>query len=203
MSGPTPITATHRIVFPYTVLLLPHVHRLYLHAVTGGGTSGFNTSPRTGHGAVDVQAAMTAVWNNLLNIFDVTGASTVFGNAILEERSGTTWNPVYVESNSVQPTGSSTPIQAAMVQVSLKTVDFKRYNVVILEPDIAFPKKVTAVSALSTPDRHFVDFYAGTGTPTDTDAYAWSVSRGNAFVGSFLSWVTDTNERTRRERHLK
>jgi hypothetical protein len=202
--GPTSITAPYKLVFEYLNTPLPHKVQMYLPAVTAGSASGWQTVPRPTFSAVDMFVAIDAFWTKLGA--DMFAASVTFGQTIFQQRVGTTYIDVFSYSTAVTPSGSFASGAAWGTQISMVDVTNKRCPVYIGENENNAPSKATTPTGVGTgtPPRALCDFFCGTGASiADSDAYVWRVSRSNAYVASFKSYVVDTNEKYRRLRNLK
>jgi hypothetical protein len=198
---PTPLTATYRMAFKYTVSGFQHKCQMFLDCVAGAGTPPYDTVPRAGGAAAAVSTLVDAFFNKIKTYYK--SADTSFQGADLEHRVGTEWQWVATITTSVTPTGS-VAFQPANGDCFMgKDTDNKRLPAFIYEGDFGSPTKLVSLPTPGSDNRNMVDYFFGTGVIADTDAYIWRMSRNKKYAGHWLSIVVDSNEKLRRFRHIK
>ena len=195
----SPLTATHRIEFQYTVLSFVHKFHAYCSAVTGTGPSGWNIT-QSDLTTQDFQAVVDAWWNTVKGAFKAS--DTTLGQAILQVRSGTTWLPISFFTTAVTATGASPTLLAGQMTMTLRDQNAKKLRIILLETIHAAGVKIVTPTGgggdLSTIGTN----YSSGGASGSKNPYNWQLSRNGQSIGSFISQVTDLNNKIRRRRGI-
>jgi hypothetical protein len=192
-----PLVATSRITIPYTVDGQPHKARAYC-SQSGVVVGGFiQIDSRITPSAIGWNDA-TMQWQSRLQ--QILPNTTVFGAALLEERSGVVWNPLDVLALTGTGTNSTKP--ASQITTVLRDAAFFKVKAVLLDtnqqPTNHYGSPVTGVTDLDT----YLVGYSASIIPEDP--FYWQKSRGDRFLISspFVGLTTDFNDRVRRARGL-
>jgi hypothetical protein len=194
----TPLSASYRIDFPYTVSGFTHHSRHYLSATPGSGVSGYDAILRDGTTGVDCTTIADAYWAHVGVLFK--SSETIFGQPTLEHLSGISWLPIAVLPTVNQPTASSAYVPAEQLSVTLRDSAFHKVRDIILEANESAGMRVIPPGgdAWST----FFDYYSVPGGGGSTHGYNWMRGRSNLYVTSVVSLVTDLNNKLRRRRGI-
>jgi hypothetical protein len=202
MSGPTTITATHRVTFFYTVAALQHKSQHYCHAVASGDSSGFDIDVRAGFSNVGFSLLPDEFFTMIAPFYKST--DTTFDKGILEERTGTTYVFKAQVNATVTPSGSAVAEPANGFCISGKSDDNRNFPKYIYEGAFGTVQKVSNIAGLSGASQELVNYFFNVlADAINKDAWAWEVSRANNLPLRWLAAVIDTNEKLRRIRHLK
>jgi len=202
---PQPLTAEYRVRLDIVVSGLTHKFRTYAQASPSIlAPSGYFLWDRTGLATIDSQDAAQSIWTALRGIYGSIVAAPQF---ILENRSGTVWNPVATGALTGAGTDGSSFFDASQLTVSLRTDNFQRIRMVILEQDhTSSPQKKSSMtafkSAWTTALGEAID-----GTDADGNGYfQWARSLDNRMLqeaSPFVSATYDLNDKIRRARGLQ
>lgn len=201
MSGPTPITASHRLTFLYTVAGLQHRQRNYCTAIGSGDPTGFDIVGVEIPGGVGLSTIPDPIFTKMAPFFNSTG--TTFDGALLEHRSGTEWIFDATVPTAAAPSNSSANVLAGMVSLSGRDSVNKNFPVYFYEGVEGGPRKTNSFGALSTVEKALVRAYWNPdGTAVAVDPWNWRLGRGTSHPARWLAFVTDSNQKLRRIRRL-
>jgi len=202
MSGPNPVIPTHRIQMELVTEGFVHKIRSFLGLTASGDVTGYNTVARAGFSPVGVSVAIDAYWTVLAPIYN--SVNTAFGVTHVQQFVGGSWIDLSIYNTVVAPTSSGGAAIAWGLVYSMKDTLNRRGPVELLETDTATALKRITRASLGTPLRNILDFYMGTGSTIPNESgYCWRQSRSGVYFSTFLSVVSDTNEKMRRKRGLK
>lgn len=202
MSGPTPISASHRLTFLYTVNSIQHKQQNYCDAVASGDPTGWSVRGRdlvTLEGISNIQTSfflkIAPFYDPADTSFDGWKLEVYFGGAYLFAAAGVT---------TTVPTGGGLSNAAMGWDMSGKSTDSKNMHAYLYEGNFRFPTKISGYSSLNTAEKAVVDFFWDTQNTGSADkAYFWRMSRGATYSGRWLAAIWDTNEKLRRLRGIK
>lgn len=200
--APTPLTANWRVTFKYTVDNFTHKAQYYLETSLSADPSGFNTLPRPGFAPVGVSTLGDRFFGVIAPFY--APADTTFDSWELWGRSGTVF--VFLSAGAISsiPTGTVAYQKANGYCVAGKDDDNKNMPHYMYEGAFGTALKVRSVAGLVSAARLYVNYHFNPDVvATDTDAYAWSESRGGALADRWLAAIVDTNESLRRKRGIK
>jgi len=197
----TPLVATHRIEFQYTVDGNLHKNRRYV----GLGASSTPSVPTIQLRAPLTDQALSVVadgfWNAISS--DYKASQTTFGDAILQELSGSAWLPYAVYTTAVTPTGTSVYIPAGQVTWTMRDSGFHKVRYIFLESDGPVGRKTTLPYSgliMNAPVGHSL-LGTTSGAPVG-DIWNWSRGRSNLYMSSLIAEVSDLNDKLRRARGI-
>lgn len=198
----TPLTASYRIQFEYTVLTYPHKTRLYCKAfVDGSSAYGFSlTTQDGGTPTVVVEDATDGFWVSIRAAYK--SGDTSFGNAVLQKLIAGSWVDEAVIPTILVATGSADTRIAGQITMTGRDTGLHHFKAVLLENAIGIPQKFTSISVGGVPGGLFTDFYTTQSLHPNRPG-AWMCSRANLFVRNFVSATTDVNDKLRRGRRLQ
>ena len=193
--APTPNVNTHRFSISYIVDGLTHKVQHHCHAVDVAGTMHLVAHDDT---EMDFDTYL-ALWNTKFG--PCLPASTTGAGAILYERVEQAYVPV--ASGTWSPTVSvHAAIKAEAIQATYKDITNVRSNMVFTEMWWPIPYLTRAYSGITDSDwAEFIINQLGSTDFNDIGGYVRSLA-GNP-LGTFKSFVVDTNEKLRRVRGLK
>lgn len=197
----TPLSATHRVEFQYTVDGDLHKARIYL----GLGSASTPTSPTVQLRAPLTDQAFSVIADGYWNAVaaDYKSADTTFGNAILQEYSSGAWLPYAVYATAVTPAGSSAYVPAGQVTTTMRDSAFHKVRFIQLESDSPVGKKTVLIADGSIMDPPYGHSVNGTtsGTPAGM-IFNWARGRSNLYLASSIAMVSDLNDKLRRRRGI-
>lgn len=194
-----PLLATHRLEFNYLVDGYPHKTRLYCDAV--GGAPPYDIALRNGVDTITAQEAVDSFCTVLAGILPSATAS--FGDAVLERNDAPVWTPIEFVTSGAAPASGAAYIPAEQVTVSLRDTANHPVRVIVLEANVTVGKK--SVNPGSTWDAELTtltQWLTSAVSGSTDEGYNWVMSRGAYFLSSFVSVVTDLNDKIRRGRHI-
>lgn len=199
--GPTPILATHRLSFKYTVLGFQHKQRNYCSAIPSSDPSGYDLICRSPFGNVGLSTLPDQAflaWDPFFN-----SSTSTFDGADLEVYSGGEFIPIATATTVVTPSGVAADQPANGMVISGKDGVNKNMPVFLAEGLFGLPNKLSSYSAASTAQKLLIDYYYGVGNvPVAADAFAWRMSRGTGHAQRWLAFVVDSNQKLRRMRRI-
>lgn len=200
---PSPLTATHRLEFQYTVDGVLHKSHAYCHAIpsTLSDPTGFDLERRVPLTPIGAAAAIDAFWTNLNNI--MASAQTSFGVTVLQVRAGTVFNPIAFRNTPVTPSQTGTYVKAAQVTVTFRGEDFSHLRVDILESLLIPGQHVAAIPTTGMEGGWMAGYDPLRAVAADP--YNWQMSRNQQFIsgaGGFVALTTDLNDKIRRRRGI-
>lgn len=199
--GPTPITATHRVSFKYTVLGLPHKQRNYCAATPSADPTGYDITCRSPFGSVGF-SLLPDQWALAVDPF-FNSSTTTFDGADLEVYSAGEFIPIASASGVITPSGSAANQPANGMVISGKDGVNKNMPAFLAEGLFGLPNKLSSYAAATTAQKLLIDYFFGVGnTPVAEDAYAWRQSRGGGHAQRWLAFVVDSNQKLRRVRRI-
>lgn len=202
MSGPSPITASFRLVHKYTVNALQHKLTTYLECEPSGDTTGWDVLVRSPFGNQGLSDIWESVFAPLVNFYN--DDFTTFDTVDFDERSGDLWTTLITHNVTSVP-ASGAPSQNAWGQVfSGKANSGLGLSLFIYEGGFGLVRKDSSYAALETWEQNVVDrFYNVSSDAVATDPWAWRQSRNNFFARNWIASIVDTNEKLRRARGVK
>lgn len=200
--APTPLLATFRLIFRYTVAAVVHKAQFYLPTVPSLDISGYNTNPRGGFAGVGVSTLGNAFFTIIAPFY--RPADTSFDSWELLERVGSVWAFRSAGAITVVPTGTIAYQPANQYCIAGKDTGNKNLPRYVYEGAFGTALKITSVGGLVSVARAMVNYHFDPDHGAiNTDAFAWSYSRGLQYANRWLSSVVDTNEKLRRVRRIK
>jgi hypothetical protein len=200
--APTPLTATYRLTWNYTSMLLPHVLRCYLDCVASADPSGFDNVPRAGFASTGVSDLVDPMWTILAPFYKPADAS--FGTTTLEHYVAGSWIPLWGATTAVVPTSANANRAAFGRCIAGKTTGNKHVKAYFYESDLFVAAKIASYAAGSVRDQALIDyFFQVVGVANPDSAYVWRMSRGKEYASRWLALIDDSNEKLRRVRHVK
>lgn len=201
MSGPTPITASHKLTFKYTCSLLQHRQQNFCEAVLSGDSTGFSIVNRLSVIPTPLSTIPDYFFTEIKPFYDLANAT--FDGWLLEELVGTVYEYRASGSTSIVPTTGGTSQIGMGWDLPGKDANNRNIHAYLYEGQFRFPTKINSYSSLNTAEKELVDYFFAVGrAAVDTDAYAWSLGRGNIYRKRWLSAVWDTNQKLRRVRRI-
>lgn len=175
----TPLSATGRILVPYTIDGFSHVAHAYVKNPQLVGAV-YNVNSR----ATD---ANDLLWENAAQGFvDALGAigptGMSFGTCILQKLISTLWTPLATYSPGFSVTGG-TSRPGSQVTLTLRDVNFKKVKVIFLDSIELPPQKVITPTGGDAGMDALVGSFLSTGAATYAP-YKWIVGRGNAYLNT-------------------
>lgn len=201
MPGPTPITATHKVIWHYTVDNLAHKQQMYCEAIPSADPSGFSLAVQSG----TPQGFSTVVdpYFTLLAPF-FEAAVTGFSSAELWVRVGTIYSFLVSVTTTVAPSGTAAYNKAMGFDIVGKDADNKNLHAYIYEGAFGFSDKWVSLAGQPAGVVSLVNaLLNATSTPAATAPWFWRQSRGGIYGKRWLAGVIDTNEKLRRIRGIK
>jgi len=200
--GPTPITAPYRLRLLYTTTLFQHACQGFCDVVASADPSGWDLEQVFGGSSIGLQTAVDLFFTKIAPFYNPSWAA--FDGWVLEVRSGTQFFFVDSGVTSVVPTGASAFEIANGLTLSGKDDDQRNMPFFIYEGSFGSATKISAPGALGTPARALMNYvFNADATAAAASMYFWRQARSGAPAKRWLAWVTDTNEKLRRERRIK
>lgn len=202
MTGPTPILATHKAVFKYTVGALQHKAQMYCNAIASLDPSGYDLVGRPGSTNVGFSTVVDPFYTAIAPFF--TLADVTFDQAELWQRVGSTYVFVDAETTAVTPTLGGFFQPATGFDVVGKVTSNSTEHFYIYEGPFGIAAKITSYGGASANVKALINYlFNVAGGGFAYDAYSWRVSRGGFYAHRWLAGVIDTNEKLRRMRGIK
>lgn len=202
MPGPTPISASHRLTFLYTVNSFQHKNQNYCDAVASADPTGWSLRTRDGITLEGISNIQTAFFIRIAPFYDP--ADTSFDGWLLEVYFGGAYYFVAAGATTTVPTGGGLSNAAMGWDTTGKSSSQKTMHNYLYEGNFRFPNKVSGYTALNAAEKAVIDWSFDTqATGNAALAYAWRMSRGATFAVRWLAAVWDTNEKLRRLRGIK
>lgn len=202
----TPLTATARIDFVYTINTLPH-H--LVHYCEWDGSTSTPTLARNGGGAaIALQDAADSITAAMSQIFSQDDDQNV--DFTLQERSGSVWLDRVFGTSHMDTDWTNVRIPASQMTLVLRDTEFKFLRVVYLESAQPLPYHFSSMGSNTGPLHTFSTRLWSTAyaynSPSEsaTNAWDWVKSRGDNFLNSsaFVGITGDFNDKVRRARGL-
>jgi len=197
MSGPT--IGIGRITIPYTVSGLIHVCRMFVDNPTAAGAVwNIDLHPDIG-GVADWTAAAQGLADH---ISSALATGTTPGTAVLEEYQSTGWVPRASVAVTF-PNLAGSPNPASQITLTLRSSNFTRPKIVLMEGNAIAPTKFTSPTGGAGGLDGFIDGFLGTSV-TSGRPWAFMVNMHGFFLlsSSFVSVTTTYNRKLRRARGL-
>lgn len=197
----TPLSASGRIVVPYTADGLTHRCVAYVrNPQLVGGVYQINSRTTDANDTTFAHAA-----DGMIETMSYLFATTVaFSAAILELLSGIVWTPVATHTfGGTDHTSGTTIVSAIQQTLTLRDVNFKKVRVITMEGRFSGLAKSISTGAFGDAR----DTYIKQFTPLNTVPYApylWQVGRGDQYIQSsgLVSYIQAFNRKIRRARGL-
>lgn len=202
----TPLTASYRMNFAYTVSGYTHRLRQYCKAVIVGGA--YKLVERDGTTQITPQNAADGMGNALDNLFEDNNPSTCAWT--LENLSGSAWNPVDSGSATVDSGVATAYVPASQITLVSRDTAFKKVRTIVLESNIRPPYHFNALGS-NTGQLHAFSstlwafcLAFDLAAPEVYSPILWVVSRGNNYLADhgFVGVTGDLNDKIRRGRGL-
>lgn len=191
------LLASARIVVPYNVGALPHIHHAYARGLAPVGGSYNINSRALDNNDIVWTAAATQLTNAIASVLPV---GSTFGTTLLQQLVDSVW--VSIAAVSLTPAVTANAVQyAAQMTMTLQDVAFKKVKVVLLETCQPANQHISSPTGGDATLDTFASYYTGT-HGNAADPYNWLVGRGNRFLLSspFVYVTTDLNDKIRRAR---
>ena len=196
-----PLLATGRIVFLYTVQGIQHHSVAYIRGLAQVGSVWQHNSR-----ALD---ANDQVWTDSVNGFFESmsylySSAWTAGAALLQQLSGTVWNPMdtasFTGTNHSASTGWASGLQSTL---TLRDTAFKKMRMIAMEANYHGANKSTATNYFGDARDSFIKQWTASYTVTNAP-YIWQVSRGNRYMATtpLISYVQAYNRKIRRARGI-
>lgn len=194
-----PAIGVGRITIPYTANGLNHVARMYVANPTlTGAVYNIDQRPSIG-GAVLWSTAAQHFAETLSNIL-ATGVTP--GTALLEEYFATGWLPLSTAAVTFPNLAGNTTIASQQI-MTLRSSDFTRPKMVVMEPNQLAPTKFNSPTGGAGGQDAYVAQFLSTGT---LGARPWVVMTNmhgvHLAVSPFISFTNTFNRKLRRARGL-
>lgn len=195
----TPLSATGRIVLPYTVDGQVHQWHAYVRNPTVTGST-YNINTRTtDSNDLDWLAAADGMAATLSKF---VSSATAFGSALLQLRSGSVFNTVAAKTvtNGSAVSGYN---KASQLSIVMRDTLFRKVKVILLEgifsPPFHAPGYPTGDTGVDGLVKEFTSAHTVTAAP-----YIWLVGRGNGYLNTspVLGVTIALNRKVRRNRGL-
>lgn len=171
-----PLTATYRLGLHIVVSGLTHVQRFYARASASIlSADGYFLWERDDIADIEPHTAAQVWWDTIKSRFHT---STAAPSWLLENRVSTAWVPVAGGAVTGAGTGTDPNVLNSQFTVSLRTTDFNRIRMVILEPNIFHTDQKLVGSA---------------GMATDWSSLASRLDGSAALAGQLFNWVRSLN----------
>lgn len=197
----TPLTATYRVTFNYTVDGLHHKMRTYLGVAASGDVTGFNVVDRLAVGTLGLSVAMDALWTLFKPLY--SAAHTTLDQAVLEQHVGIAWLPVATYQTAIVATGGALPTPAAQMTMSMRDTAFHKVRNLTLESEVTIPLKTSIPAGFGAPFTAWANGFTQVQPFANSSPWLWVRGRSNLYLGSFVSMVTDANDKLRRARGIQ
>lgn len=199
-----PLTAEWRITFSISVAGLIHKLRVYCAAdVSILAASGYFVEDRTGIADIDAGDAAQAFWTSLRPLFKTTVSAPGW---LLEHRVGSLWNPATSGTTTGAGTDTGSIFAASQMTVSLRTTDFNRVRIIVLESDLFDQgQKFYGYADLHAIAPALAEGIAGVDAIA-SGYFQWARSRNKKLVNEgapIVSTVFDLNDKVRRSRNVQ
>lgn len=194
MTGPVPITATHRLEFEYRAGGLTHKSRILCDLVASGDVTGYNLSPRSGASAVGASAGIDRVWTLMAPLYDAANDS--FGQVVGAAYVSGAYVPIFNYSTAVVPTGTGTTYGGTQLTNFFYGVARSRNHFDIFGVQLAPADRWDNLSLAPTDVATLVsDFITNAATAAP---YNWAVTRGDRNLVSWVGSTLTVNRKSRR-----
>lgn len=196
-----PVIPVYRVTFPFVVLGFPHVQHFLCGVTPSADPSGFDIIARAGYVNKGTSFCMTAWWTTIKTLYNA--AADILGNAHLDHFAGGTWNLVWTETNAVAATGGAQVPYANEVTWSAYATNHEKMKVIHQEQNIPYFTKQTSYASLNAGLKPISDaLFNANGGAASGNPYTWMKSRGDFYVGSWVSAVGMLNHHWRRKRGM-
>jgi len=200
MSGPTPITATNRLVFNYNSLGDPHVYHALCVLTPSGDSTGFSCVNVNSSGSTGVSTCADAIWQAIANLYETGG--TQFGSVVLQTRVGTAYVDVAAYQTALTATGVAVNLLSRL-DVVMKAHDNKFIKATFFAHNQPINVKGISFATLTTAQKVLVDAFTNqSGTLTPGAPFFWLRSRGDSGVNIWRSYITKIDDKIRRKKGL-
>ena len=196
----TPLAATHRLDQTYVVDNQTHHMRLYCGVNPSADVTGFNMADRLGGGSIGVSQAINALLGLLGPFCDA--AHTAFGVSTLQILSGSAWLPIATYNSAVAPTGVAGYTPAAQLTLSMRDTAFHKVRNLSLETEVTIPLKTNNPAGFGAPFTAWAQGFTQPQVIGSDLPWLWVRGRSDLYIGSFVSMVTDANDKLRRARGI-
>lgn len=199
---PTPLTATYRIEFRYTVDSFTHKAHMFTKVVASADASGFDTVARAGFTNQGISTVMDNFGVKWPGFYHNANAS--LDSAVLQHLASGSWLDVYTRILAITGTSANPTQQASGGTWMGKTTTNKKLPFFMYEGIEAGTFKYSSPATMATYRLAMASYLFNTdGLAVDANAWAWRVGRDNTYADHFVSYVVDSNEKLRRIRRLK
>lgn len=197
----TPLSATGRIVIPYTVSNLLHQAHFYVRNPTlVGSVYQINSRATDANDTLWTDAADGLV-ESMSYLLPAT--VTAFSDAVLQIISGTIWNPVstFTPTATLHLSGSYHPGEQGTLV--LRDVNFKKVKVVMMEGNQTIPWHWVDLASMTTEAANFAKQFTSSYTVSHAP-YLWMVGRGDQYLrtSSLVGFTIALNRKIRRARGI-
>lgn len=202
--SPQPLTADYRLELQITVPTLTHELRTYCQASPSIlSVDGYYLWDRDGLATLIPSVCAQTFWNALRPVFhtDVLAPSW-----LLRNRVGSVWNPVAGGALTGAGTLSTGNILCSQVTISMRTDNFQRIRMLLLEQAVlAGAQKGFGSAGLHAAMPDLSDAIDGSDTE-GSGYFQWARSKDKrqlAASGSIISYTWDLNDKIRRARGVQ
>lgn len=175
----TPLSATGRIILPYTVGTLTHKFRVFVRNPQVSGST-FNINTRaTDSNDLDWEDAADALYEVFTNLM---ASGFNIGDAVLEKFVGGVWIVQAVHAVSGTNNAGGTVGEAWQQTLVLRDLQFHKLKLVVLGGNAITLRHYPSLSAMTTTAAAlFTKEFTPTNTLTNAP-YNWVVGRGNQYI---------------------
>lgn len=195
----TPLSAVNRIEFQFIVDGQPHRFRHYCRVAASLDPSGYSVNARPPGTPIGVSVAVDRVWTLLAPIYPAANSS--FGSAVIQQFSGGAWLPIAAWNTAVTPSAGFAYVKAGQLTMTMRDSAFHKVRAIWLEQGAPIPFKTTSPTGGGA---QLNAIAAGYTSPSAIafDPGLWVRGRSDLYISSFVSFVTDLNDRVRRTRGI-
>jgi hypothetical protein len=196
----TPLTATHRLNFQYSVLGFTHTVKLYCKRQDPliGGPALLNRDGTL----TDVVDAAQGFWDDIRGNYSDSVAAP---GCLFEERSGSLWLPITGVTVAGAGGSSTPPSPASQFTMLIRDTAFKKMRLTLMEMRHGYVGHSPSGLGIYTDLDVIANSYNGVGFGPH-DPYMWQKSRGDNYIlasGAIAGSTLDLNDKLKRRRGLE
>ncbi len=196
----TPLTATWRIVQPYTIQSQTHRSVVYVrNAELSGGVYKIHTRATD---ALDLDWALAD--NALVESMSYqTPTGAAFADAVLQQLSGIVWVPIATHTPSFTDHSSGSYTPGSQSTLVLRDTLFRKVRHLVMEGNQAAPWHAVTLASMTTSEANYCKQFTSSFSLTNAP-YNWMVGRGNTYLStaSLVGHTMSLNKKLRRRRGL-
>jgi hypothetical protein len=197
----TPLTAPYRVEIPITAQGASHKMHLYCAVAPSADATGYDVVDRLVGSGLGLSTAVSALSSLLAPLYSSADAS--FGDAILQQYSAGSWLPIVTTPMTTQPSSGSSTAAGTQMTLSMRDSAFHKVRHIALDAVIGGPQKfITPTGGPAVVDSWATAFVVPS-IFASSNPWLWVRSRGNLFIGSFVSIVIADNDAVRTQHSLR